>query len=132
MRERLVRRQEASGEHHLHRQRLADRARGELRASGARDDPETDLRESEARVVGRDDDVAGLGELAAASQAEAMHARDQGLLEAAHALPAIEVAGGHELVLALRHRADIGACGERAPGAEQHDAAHRVVGLDRA
>jgi len=31
----------------------------------------------------------------------------------------------------LRHAADIGTGGERASGAEQHDAAHRVVRLDR-
>ena len=130
--ERLVGGEEAPGEHHLHRKRLADRAGRELRAARAGDDPEADLGQAEARVLRGDHDVARLRELAASAEAEAVHGRDQRLLEPAHALPAVELPAREQVRRTfLGHRAHVGARRERAPGPTQHDAAHRVVRLER-
>ena len=58
----------AAGQDQVHRLGLADRARQALRAADARNDAELDLGLAELRVVGRDDDVAQHGELAATAE----------------------------------------------------------------
>ncbi len=64
------------GQDQLHRPGLADRPGQALRAAGAGDDPELDLRLAERRVVTGDDEVALHRELAAAAEGEAAHGRD--------------------------------------------------------
>ena len=66
--ERLLGVDEATAEDDLLGARGADEARQALRAAGARDDAEEDLRLAELRVVGDDAEVARQGELAASAE----------------------------------------------------------------
>jgi hypothetical protein len=82
-------------------------------------------------VVGRDDEVAHHGQLAAAAQGKAADGRDHRLAHAADLLP---VAGDVVLVVDVGegvggHGADVGAGGKRLFAAGQDDAADAVVGV---
>ena len=92
-----------------------------------------DLGLAEARVVGRDDHVAGHRELAGAGQAPAAHRGDRRPRQRPQ-LHAERDVGREQLVPALGARdlaldllGDVEAGGERAPGAGQHDDLHLIV-----
>ncbi len=121
----------AAGQHHLHRLGLADEAGQALRAAGAGDDAELDLRLAELRRVGGEDEVAHHRQFAAAAQREAGDRRDHRLARARDVLPARdEVAEedvGEGLVL---HLLDVGAGGEGLLRAGEHHGADRRIGLE--
>ncbi|MBV8480608.1 MAG: enoyl-CoA hydratase/isomerase family protein [Actinobacteria bacterium] len=99
VRERLARRQHAPGEDHVHGERLADGAREPLRAAGAGEHTEVDLGLAELRRLGRDDQVAEHRQLAAASETEAGHRRDDRRAHLADRVPSLE-----SRALVERHR----------------------------
>src|SRR5207247_5906298 len=69
---------------------LADRACQPLRAAGAGQDAEVDLRLAELRSLRRDDQVAQHGELAAAAETEAGHGCDDGSPQVADRVPLVD------------------------------------------
>ena len=79
--QRLGRREEAPGQDHVHRQRLADGAGEPLGAAGAGHDADVDLRLPDLRGLGCDDDVALHHQLAAAAEGEAADGRYDRLLD---------------------------------------------------
>src|SRR4029078_7306035 len=80
---RLLGGDEAAGQDHLVGDPLADRTRETLRAPAPGHAPEVDLGLAEPRRLGRDDDVADHRELAATTEREARHRRDDRLLRLA-------------------------------------------------
>ncbi|KAG0762508.1 hypothetical protein G6F22_018622 [Rhizopus arrhizus] len=101
----------AGGQRQVHGLGLAHGARQTLRAAGARDHAQLDLRLAELGGVGGDDDVAHHGQFAAAAQRVAADCGDHGLPDALQGFP---VAGDvfaavHIHVRPVFHRADIGA-----------------------
>ena len=110
---------------------FADRAGQALRAAGAWDDAELDLRLAEFGGVGGENEIAHHRDLASPAKRETGDSGDDGLARLRHILPAgDEVADkslGEGLVL---HFLDVGAGGERLLGAGQHDRADRGVGLE--
>ncbi len=86
----------AAGQDHVHGLGLADRMRETLRATDARNDTELDLRLTELRIVGGDDDVAQHRQLAATAERVAGHRRHHRLARARNAMPVGgEFAHGH-------------------------------------
>nr|POF14306.1 hypothetical protein CFP56_03330 [Quercus suber] len=103
-----------AGEDQLHRAALADRAGQTLRAPGAGDDAQLDLRLAEVGFRRAVEDVAHHGQLAATAQRVPVDGRDDGLLDRVG-----ELAPGLDEVVAVRfgeglaaHLLDVGAGGE--------------------
>src|SRR4051812_44251105 len=113
---------------HLHRHRLPDRPNEPLRAARAGDDAEARLGQAEARIVGRDDDVARERELAAAAEHPALagcHGRRRALLQR---LPQRGATTRQELdARHARELVDVGAGREGRALAADHDRADRRV-----
>ena len=99
-------------------------------AAGAGDDPEPALRLAEPRRLGRDDQVAGHRELAAAAEAEPRDGRHERRPELANRVPALDP----PLVVEVDRRRlgelpDVRAGREGALGPGEHDAANAVVAV---
>ena len=121
----------AAGQAHLHGLGLADEPGQALGAAHARHDAELDLGLAELGVVGRDDEVAHHGELAAAAEREARHRGDHRLAPARHLLPAGEEIGQIGVrVGELRHLLDVGAGREGLLRSGDDDAADIGVRLE--
>ena len=129
-RERLLGAEEAAGEDHVHRHRLADRPRQALRAAGAGDEAELDLRLAELRRLRGDDHVAEHRQLAAAAEAVAGDRRDDRRPDLPDRVPALQARRSDGVDRARRGQlADVGAGREGALAAAEDDAAHRLVGV---
>ena len=129
--QRFAGREAAAAQDHVHRQRLADGAGQPLRAAGAGDDPEAGLGLAELGRLGGDDQVAAHGELAATAEAEAGDGGDERRPEAADRVPALDATLVVEVDRAgLGQLADVGAGGEGALAAAEHDRAHRLVAVE--
>ena len=127
---RLVRVEEAAGEDHVHRLRLADRAREPLRPARARDDPEPRLRLAEPRRLGRDDQVAAHRELVPAAETKAGDGTDERRPEPADRIPALHPPRiEHVHCGRVRQLADVRAGRERPLVAGEDDAANRLVAV---
>ena len=114
----------ASGQDQIHGLGLAERARQPLRSADSRKDAKLDLGLAELCRVGRDDEIALHGELAAAAQRKAGHRGNDRLARAPDHVP-----GGGEIVHEgidrglSRHLLDVGTGRERLLGAgDQHAA----------
>src|SRR6185295_5998777 len=89
--------EEAAGEDDVHRLRLANCPRQPLSTAGTRKDAEVRLRLAEPRGLGRDDQVAGHGELATASEAVARNGCDYRRPHGADRVPLVDAPAEVEL-----------------------------------
>src|SRR5262245_19385315 len=120
-----------AGEAKLHGLGLADGAGEPLRASCAGHDAEIDLRLAEGGIVAGEDDVAGHGKLAAATERIASDRRDDRLAAVTDAVKRrdeIAAIGLNEGL--LMHLLDVDASGERPLASGDDDAADLRVGLE--
>ena len=103
-----------------------------LAAAHAGHHAELDLGLAELGGVGRDDEIAHHGELAAPAQGKARNSGDHGLATARHPVPAdeeiIHIGVG---IGELGHFLDVRTCREGLVGSCDHDAADVTVGVER-
>ena len=118
-----------SGHAHVERFPDADEARQPLRALGARNDPEVDLRLPDQGIRHGDPEVSGHGDLETAAERGAMNRHDHRLgavfdprQERVHVARRLAVAPRRAL-----EAVDVGAGDERPAGAHEHDRRYRVV-----
>jgi hypothetical protein len=123
---------EACGEAHVHRLRLAHGARQALRTAGAGQDAQLDFGLAELRGIGGVDHVAHHCQFAAAAQREAGDGGDDRLAAATDAVPvAADVIGLVDIhEVPAGHGADVGACGKRLVRAGDDHAADVRVGFE--
>mmetsp|Transcript_180248 Transcript_180248/g.572048 ORF Transcript_180248/g.572048 Transcript_180248/m.572048 type:complete len:343 (+) Transcript_180248:207-1235(+) len=121
-----------AGQNPLHSLGLADSPYEALSASHARDGTQLDFRLAELRILGRNDDVATHGELAATAQGEAVDGRDDGLACVGDAGPMRQhVAVPHfRITFAGVHLLDVRPGGEGLADARDHDCPDGVVCVD--
>src|ERR1700694_106545 len=125
------RRHRRARQHRLHGGVLSRRARPALRAAGARDDAEIDLRLSESRGVAGNDQVAHQRELAAAAQGVAVQRGDQRLAERGDACPPAGLVAAKLVDGGLvGHVADVRPGGEHLPPAREHHGTDSVVRVE--
>src|SRR5262249_9044195 len=79
-----------AGEDHLEGLTTSHQTWQALGTSAARDEGEVDLGQAELRVLGRDPDIAGQGELEAAAEGEAADGGDDGLRATLHLRAEVE------------------------------------------
>ncbi len=131
--QRLLGTDEAAGEDDVLRAARTDQPGEPLRAAGARDDAEQDLRLAEGRVVGRDPDVGAQGQLAPAAEGVAGDRGDDRLGDPGHRGEGARQAGGaldHVRVGHVVHLLDVRTRGEDLLAAVDHDRLD-VVALGR-
>ncbi len=122
----------AGGQRQVHGLGLADGARQSLRAASAGNHAQLDFGLAELGRVGRDDDVAHHGKLAAAAQRIAGHRGDHGLADALERFPVARdvFAAVHVHVRPVFHGADVSPRREGLFATGDDDAADVGIGLE--